>query len=276
MMRAIALTVVLTFVLAVSSSALAQDDVRDPGKVNKILTYGTFVTPDLEPGQQGLLAFNFSNPYSVTNMTNVRLNVSIYAYAEQDVYMTVDSSWSWQYPRFAEAPSPGRNITITYPILRMGESIRVNLTVLTSTDMPHGGVFNQGSYFIRFWLDFDFNGTPAKMASPGYWTKEQLQYATAEGPNCQSADCVGQVNLSRLGNIDGILPDTGFGVKDLIPTWPFYAMIAGASFFIVLAFLFYAEENPSQFPRTARMFATFKGKLARVFRPRKSKKARGS
>jgi len=184
----------------------------------------------------------------------------------------VDSSWSWEYPRFAEATGTGREAIINYASLDVNESQRIVLTVQTSVDMPHGGIFSQGSYLIRFWLTFTLNSTPAKMASPGYWSKEQFQYATAEGDECTSSSCIGQVNLSRLGNIDGILPDTAFGVKDIIPVWPFYAMAVGAVFFLVLAFLYYAEENPSSFPRTARMFAYFKGRLVQVFRPRKGKK----
>jgi len=271
-MRALALLTV-ALLLAAFASPAAADNVRDPGKVNKILTYGTFDTPDLAPGEQGTLAFNLSNPYS-SDMTNVVLSAEIYQYAEQEVYRSVDPSW--QYPRLANQSQSGTNISLPFSTLPVNASTRVFITVLTSIDMPHGGIFNQGSYSVRFWLTFILNSSAVKMASRGYWTTEQFQYATLEGPSCPQAFCEGQVNLTRLQNISGILPDTGFGVKDLIPLWPFYLLVVGAAFFIVLAFLFYAEENPKNFPRTARSFAYFKGRLARVFRPRGAKKGPGA
>jgi len=271
-MRATALCIALLAILAGSSSAVA--DVRDPGLVNKILMYGTFETPDLEAGQQGVIAFDLTNPYN-DSMTNIVLNASIYQYVEQDVSMMLDSTWTHGYPKFEGASDPGREFKIipTAP-LASNSSTRINLTVLTSSDMPHGGIFSQGSYLVRFWLTFELLGVPARMASPGYWSKEQFMWATEEGPKClpQWSWCVGELNLTRLGGIDGILPDTAFGVKDLIPRWPFYLFGTGAIFFLLLAFFYYAEENPSKFPRTARAFAGFKGRLVRVFRPRKARK----
>jgi hypothetical protein len=268
-MRATALCIALLAILAGSSSAVA--DVRDPGLVNKILMYGTFETPDLEAGQQGVIAFNLTNPYNVS-MTNVVLNASIYQYVEQETSMMLDSTWTHEYPKLEGVSDTGREAKFILSTLVSNSSTRVNFTVLTSSDMPHGGIFSQGSYLVRFWLTFVLDGVPAKMASPGYWSKEQFMWATQEGAGCVSPGCVGQVNLTRLGGIDGILPDTAFGVKDLIPQWPFYLFGTGAIFFLLLAFLYYAEENPSKFPRTARAFAGFKGRLVRVFRPRKGRK----
>ena len=268
-MRASALLVAV-FVLFVASSA-ATGDVRDPGMVNKILTYGTFETPDIEPGQQGIIAFNLTNPYNKT-MADITLNVSIYEYAEQEVSRVVDSSWSYDFPKFESAAAPGREKTFLFASLASNSSTRVSLTVLTSEDMPHGGLFSQGAYLIRFWLEFRLDGIPVWMASPGYWSKQQLIHATADQNLCNPTDCVGDVNLTRLGGVDGILPDTAFGVKSSVPMWPFYAAGTGAIFFLLLAFLYYAEENPSKLPRTARAFASFKGKLVRVFRPRKGAK----
>ena len=268
-MRALALCVAVLVILAFAPTVLG--DVRDPGKVNKIFPYGTFATPDLTPGGAGPLSFNISNPYDEP-IYNVVLNVSIYQYAEQEISMTVDSSWRWQYPRFEGAPKPDSNVSFTNSSMAVNESHRITLTVLTSTDMPHGGIFTQGAYFVRFWLTFVHNGSTARMASPGYWSKEQFYHATQDMDECTPADCLGQLNLTRLGRIDGILPDTAFGVKDSIPQWPFYVFAAGSAFFAVLAFLYYAEENASKFPRTARAFLGFKGRLRRIFRPRKGAK----
>jgi len=274
-MRALALCIVMVVVLAPSAQALTE--VRDPGKVNKILMYGTFATPDLQPGDSGTIAFDFHNPYNA-DMTNVVLNVSMYRYIEQDLSMNVDSSWRWEFPKFDGAAAPGRDKALALNSVAPDETRRISLTVRTSGDMPHGDVFDQGAYLVRFWLTFTFNGSQARMASPGYWSKEQFMYATEEGDRCPSSsvDCVGQVNLSRLGGIDGILPDTAFGIKDAVPMWPMYLLVAGIAFFTVLAFLYYAGENPSKYPRSARAFAEFRGKLARVFRPRgKTKTPKG-
>ncbi len=255
--------------LVIAPSVQAHPEVRDPGQVNKILMYGTFQTPSLAPGETGTLAFDLHNPY-VMNMTNVVLNVSMYGYAEQDISMDLDGSWRWEFPRFSGAPARGREMWITFSSIAPDETNRVSLIVQTGQDMPHGGAFTQGAYLIRFWLTFIYNGAPAHMASPGYWSREQFMYATEEGERCPAStgDCAGQVNLSRLGGIDGILPDTAFGVKDDIPVWPMYTLIAGAVFFTFLGFLYYAEENPSKYPKFARAFAEIRGKAARVFRPR--------
>jgi hypothetical protein len=270
-MRATALCVALLAILAVSHSVVA--DVRDPGLVNKILMYGTFETPDLEAGQQGVISFDFTNPYNDT-MTGIVLNASIYQYVEQQTSIMLDSTWTHEYPKLEGASDIGREAKFTLSTLERNASARVNFTVLTSSDMPHGGIFSQGSYLVRFWLTFVFDGAPVKMASPGYWSKEQFMWATQEGAGCISPGCVGQVNLTRLGGIDGILPDSAFGVKDIIPQWPFYLFGSGAIFFLLLAVLYYAEENPSKLPRTARAFAGFKGRLVRTFRPRKGRKSR--
>ena len=99
-------------------------------------------------------------------MGNIVLNVSIYRYATIEETAAVDSSWGWAYPRLRStspacdgrechllAGGPGDrlgvNQTDRYDVKR--------LTVATSKDMPHGSVFAQSSYFVRFWLQFTFN-----------------------------------------------------------------------------------------------------------------------
>jgi hypothetical protein len=149
----------------------------------------------------------------------------------------------------------------------------LNFTVLTSADMPHGSVFAQAAYFLRFWLEFDIdNGTRShlRMASLGYFTAQQWALARSDlGPGCSPGNatnrCTGLVNLTRLG-VDGVLPDSLFGVKEPIPLWPFYGLVVLVGFFLVLAFLFWVEENPGQYPRVERVWLRFKGRLRGVLR----------
>jgi hypothetical protein len=236
-------------------------------------------------GESGEIVFNVSNPYTCMTcaMQNIVLNVSIYRYATIEETAPVDSTWGWAYPRIRStvpacdarechvlAGSPqdrlGVNATDRYIVER--------LTIATSGDMPHGSVFAQSSFFIRFWLEFTFNNgsgdTQVRMASRGYFTAQQWTDATTRlgtgcGPYNATNRCLGSVNLTRLG-VDGLLPDTAFGVKEPIPIWPFYGLLVMTGFFLVLAFLFWVEENPGRYPGVERTWITFKGRLRRVFR----------
>jgi hypothetical protein len=231
--------------------------------------------------------FNLSNPYGHP-MQNVLLNVSIYRYATIEETAPVDATWGWSYPKIQSTRPPcdwrecrvlaggapdrlGINATDKYIVER--------LTLATSKDMPHGSVFAQSSYFIRFWLQFRFNNGSGDvqivMASRGYFSNQQWSDATTTlGPGCGPFNatnrCRGNVNLTRLG-VDGVLPDTAFGVKEPIPVWPFYGLLVMTGFFLVLAFLFWVEENPGRYPRTERTWLTFKGRLRRVRLPSRKK-----
>jgi len=256
------------------------NDPRDVGNQNKIIR--VLESPQLAPGEMGTFRFNFSNPHRFW-MQNILLNVSIYEYATIEENLRVDSGWPWAYPRIQESapPSNPREYLIHRggPMDFLGNTsganyIRESFTILTSKDMPHGSVFAQSSYFLRFWLEFDFtNATDSGrmvLASRGYFTDAQWANATEYlGPGCTPYNatnrCAGNVNLTRLG-VDGLLPDSAFGVKEPIPIWPFYGLVVMTIFFLILAFLFWVEENPGRYPRIERRWLTFKGRLRRVFR----------
>src|SRR5207249_428146 len=82
------------------------------------------------------------------------------------------------------------------------------------------------TYFLRFWLEFDGivngNATRFRMASPGFFTRAEWDRATSANATtpCTPPGCRGEsgrgVNVSMLG-VDGILPDSAFGVKEPIP-----------------------------------------------------------
>ncbi len=280
MRRVVALSLAFLVALLPVVRAAGPDDVWDIGNQNEIIDI--METPQLAPGESGELVFNISNPYGHP-MDNVVLNVSIYRYATIEETAPLDSTWGWSFPKIVSA-SPSCNWRECRVLMggaqgHLGinatdEYIVQRLTIATSKDMPHGSVFAQSSYFIRFWLEFTFdNGTGSSsyvMASRGYFTDEQWTEATTTlglgcGPYNSTNRCLGNVNLTRLG-VDGVLPDTAFGVKEPIPIWPFYGLLVMTGLFLVLAFLFWVEENPGRYPRTERTWLTFKGRLRRLVR----------
>ncbi|MEK6986651.1 MAG: hypothetical protein AABX97_00980 [Candidatus Thermoplasmatota archaeon] len=276
-MRAPALALALLLVLVLASPHAAAEDFGAVGKVNKLISVVS--TPQLEPGQSGVFVFRLNSTYT-SAITNVRLNASIYEYATIDGQIPVDRTWPYSYPRIRENTSGGHDWSWTWLSIAPGTLLNLSFTVETAADsaqMPHGSVFSQSSYFVRFWLEFDGNvsGTMTRfrMASKGYFSEaawDRATNATYTNP-CIAPWCRGNLNLTVLG-VDGILPDSAFGVKEPIPRWPFYALIVLAVFFLVLAFLFWVEENPGSYPKIESWWARTRGRLARfkpVRRPRK-------
>lgn len=278
-MRALHVALALLLVgMAFVPPASAQEDFGAIGKVNKLIS--VLSTPQLAPGESGQFEFELNVTYAEP-IEAVALNVSVYRYATIEESVPLDASWSYEYPYIEE--SGGLEHGWTFPQLAPNEVRLLNFTVMTSADtheMPHGSVFSQASYFVRFHLTFTGNvsGTPQTfvMASRGHFTDAQWDEAisAARTDPCIPPSCRGNVNLTALG-VDGILPDSAFGVKEPIPVWPFYALIALAVVFLVFAFLFWVEENPGSYPRVEAMWAQTRGRLARTFatlrrKPRRS------
>jgi len=268
-MRAPALAVALLLLLVLASPAASAEDFGAVGKVNKLIS--VISTPDLEPGQSGAFTFQLNSTYT-SNITNVRLNVSIYAYATIDGQIPVDQNWRYPYPRIRENTSGGHDYAWTWPSIPGGSRLNLSFIVETAADsdlMPHGSVFSQASYFVRFWLEFDGNVsgnlTRFRMASKGYFGNaawDRATNATYTNP-CIAPYCRGNLNLTVLG-VDGVLPDSAFGVKEPIPRWPFYTLIVLAVVFLVLAFLFWVEENPGSYPKVEAWWARTRGRFARL------------
>ncbi len=282
-MRAPALLVALFILVAlVTPPAHAAEDFGAIGVVNKLLHVVS--TPQLEPGQSGDFLFQFNSTYPTgMTMLDVRINASIYEYATIDEAVPVDRNWSYPYPYMAS--THGREWWWNASSVAPGTSTNLSFTVVTSADtnlMPSGSVFNQAAYFLRFWLEFDGNVsgnlTHFRMVSRGFFSSAQWAAATVpQNATCSLPDCRGNLNLTMLAGslgvnrLDGILVDSSFGVKQPIPQWPFYALIVLAIFFVVLAFLFWVEENPGTYPRVETWWARQRGRLARV-RPRRRRK----
>jgi hypothetical protein len=282
MRRAVAIALVI--LLTLLPAARAQDDPRAAPSVNRLVA--VLSSPELAPGDSGAFRLNLTNPYRYP-MQNTSLNVSIYQYATVEGSRPVDASWPYAFPK-VRTVRPDRTVCEarecrvlrgtpldTIPAGVPDNHLVLNFTILTSSDMPHGSVFAEASYFVRFWLEFDFdNGTPShlEIASRGYFTNAQWEDATNTrnfGPGCTPYNatnrCIGSVNLTRL-HVDGIIPDSSFGVREGFPLWPFYGLLVLTGFFLVLAFLFWVDENPGKYPRVERSWLRFKGRLRRLIR----------
>jgi hypothetical protein len=276
-MRAQALALSLLLVAALLLPAATAEDFGAVGRVNSLIR--VIEAPQLAPGESGRLAFYFNSTYTEP-IYDVRLNASIYRYATIDESVPVDSSWLYEYPKIFETGN--REWIWTTQSVQPASSRVLSFTILTapnSHDMPHGSIFSQAAYFVRFWLEFNgtTNGTSARfrMASFGFFSRELWERATSKNATspCNPPWCRGEnTNVSILG-VDGVLPDSSFGVKEPIPRWPFYALIVAAGLFLGLAFLFWVEENPNSFPRVAAWWTRQKGRFRRsVPRGRPSRK----
>jgi len=282
-MRALALALCLLLLVPFFIPRSAAEDFGPIAKVNRLINIRE--TPQLAPGESGRLTFYLNSTYT-EDVQNVRLNASIYRYATIEESSPVDGTWAYPYPQIAESSSPGRREwTWTASTLAAGRPNLLNFTVLTaadSRDMPHGSVFSQSSYFVRFWLEFTNNGTRYRMVSAGFFTQAQFTAAVVPVADCALPNCRGNLNLTKLAGflgvsrIDGILADSAFGVKEPIPRWPFYLLIAMVAVFLLLAFLFWVEENPGTFPRVETWWARTRGRIRRTvapFRPHRRPKA---
>src|SRR6184192_3486091 len=194
-MRALALALSLLLLAAFLAPLSAGEDFGTVGKVNKLIDIQD--TPQLAPGESGRVRFLFNSTYSET-ILNVRLNASIYRYATIDESIAVDTSWTYPYPRIAETGS--REWVWTNASILPGTSTPLEFTILTAPDsheMPHGTIFSQSSYFLRFWLEFDGNvtGNLFRMVSPGFFTRAQWLAATIpEADPCNLPNCRGHLN----------------------------------------------------------------------------------
>jgi hypothetical protein len=112
------------------------------------------------------------------------------------------------------------------------------------------------------------------MVSPGFFTQAQWTAAVVPPADpCNLPNCRGHLNVTKLAGflgvsrLDGIIPDSAFGVKEPIPRWPFYGLIALVAVFLMLAFLFWVEENPGTFPRVEAWWARTRGRIRRTIAP---------
>src|SRR5438552_17863804 len=214
-MRAPALALAFLVLAAVLTSPATAEDWGAVGKVNKLIAVKS--SPELAPGDTGRFEFYFNSTYSGP-MINVTLTAGIYRYATIEESVPVDSSWPYAYPKIAETGT--RTWSWTAARVDTGTSRVLNFTTVTaadSRDMPHGSIFSQSSYFVRFSVIFEGNVsgtlTAFHFASRGYFTDAQWNLATSANATnpCAPLGCRGDVNLTVLG-VDGIVPESTLGV----------------------------------------------------------------
>jgi len=260
----------LLVVLVVMLPFATAEDFRDPGRVNKVL--GNFETPQLRPGESGQLRLRLQNPYTNATMNNLTLTAEIYAFATLETYRTMEKGWTYQAPYFKDTGN--RRSAAMFSSLPARGIENLSFTFVSSTSAPYGAPLDQGAYFIRFLLEVDLiptNGTPVAgwFASRGHFSNEEWANATrAPDKNTQDAThYFGTVNLTYLGArlgatpLLGLIPDTAIGVSEPIPLWPFYLLAGLMVLSAVMAFFYYVEEHPAQFPRAAKGWFASKGKV---------------
>ena len=243
---------VLASVFCLLASFSAAQSVDEPRFVNKLLA--DFETPVIEPGGEGVFSFSLNNPDAInltSSMINVQLNASIYRFATLDESRFVSDMQDT--PIILESGSS--DYLIEGFDLAPGQSREMSFTVSIDKDTPHGGVFNQATYFVRFWLEFDYESQHYTMVSRGYFSDEEWALLQENGT-------VGQLNQTYLSQqgIDGIIPDSAFALKEPIPLWPLAVLVSLMVFFSVLAFSFWVLDSPGRFPKMEKRLLRLAGK----------------
>jgi len=251
-----------TFVTAiVLASCAGSADISSPGMpqyANNI--FSGFVTPTVAPGESLTFGFNLTNPYddAACSMANLTLTVGIYRYSTQDEVRDIDSE-------FENAPvfENGQTETdLEFEQLPLGESVTVELAITTDHDTPHGSYFSQSTYFVRLRLAFDFegNGTPIVLQSRGYFTAAQWDEMVSFD---EDESIVNMTYMESLG-IDGLIPDSSFGILMPIPIWPLGLLIAGCCVAAFMALYYFVLDNPGRHPSLEKRFYKLRGELSEL------------
>jgi len=257
-MRAGLALVIASLILLVAPSCAAADiDLPGSPKYANNMLSG-FVTPTVSPGRTVFFSFNLTNPYDndTDSMENTVLTIGIYEYATQDRIKDVNTS-------FKNPPSiDGQGIDVSRNLGRIdvGESVRIDLEIATSEKTPHGSYFSQSTYFVRFKLDFNFTGnsTHVLLQSRGFFSDDQWDRMVSFSGNESIVDTT---YMHSLG-VDGLLPDSSFGIKIPIPRWPLYLLIAAICGTVFLASYYFVLDNPGKYPRLEQRFYYLRGKLS--------------
>jgi hypothetical protein len=260
MKGALAVLAAVLMVLTVGSAAV-HAEVTDPGApkyANNM--FGGFVTPTVSPGQTVNFAFNITNHYPGPHdkMTNIKLTVGIYEYATQDTAREVNSSF--KNPPLIKGLAPQLNFTLEDMLVN--ETVSMELAVNTSEKTPHGSYFSQSTYFVRFRLNFTLEGntTPVVLQSKGFFSDAQwsrMVNLTA------GQDIVNTTYMKSLG-VDGLIPDSSFGIKVPIPRWPLAVLIVACVGVSLLALYYFVLDNPGKYPRLEKRAYYLRGKLSEL------------
>jgi hypothetical protein len=226
-----------------------------PQYANNILS--DFVTPTVAPGQSLVFAFNVSNPYDDHDavMTNVMVTVGIYRYATQEELKDVDDGFD-NPPVFDDGQTEQ---VVDIGELRIGSTERVSLEISTTKDTPHGSYFMQSTYFVRISMTFNFedNETAVVLKSKGFFTDEEWDEMVSFDPDESLVDIA---YMNELG-VDGLLPDSSFGLKIPIPRWPLALLVIGCASVSFMALYHFVLDNPGKYPKLEKRFYKLRRKL---------------
>ena len=256
----------LIVMIALLSQPLVKSEidsyVSHPGNIPD---FHNFSTPQLEPGENGDFSLDVLNRYNET-LENVIIEAEIYHRADIDESETLDNipskkrpyisntKWTSNIDNIEETQDTSDTKKATYDIgeLEFNETITLEFKIKTDDDTK------EGTYFVRFSMNFDLNTTTRIMQSRGHWSSEQWENATTN----ITEGSLGNINLEAL-LVDGIIPDSSFGVKKPIPKWPLYLLITLTIVFAGLALVFYLEEE-GDYPKLNKWLQKQRGKFNKL------------
>ena len=233
------------------------DYVSHPGNIPD---FHNFSTPQLEPGQEDDFALDVHNRYGYS-LDNVNITAEIYQRADIDESESLDQISSNERPFVRETcwnqdevencveTADARKATFNIGTIASNETILLEFEIVSKEDTK------EGTYFIRFSMNFDYNSTSRVMQSRGHWSMEQWENATTN----VTEGSLGNINLEALSG-DGIIPDSSFGIKKPIPQWPLYVLITLTLVFAGLSVIFYLEEEGT-YPELNKWLQKRRGKL---------------
>jgi len=216
-----------------------------------------FATPTVKPGQTARFEFNVSNPYGNSSyvMTNITLTVGIYRYSAQETVENVTPTF--RYPPLID----GVATETAYGLddLGNGETVRMSIDIETKKKTPHGSYFSQSTYFVRFRMTFNFTGnsTQVVLQSRGFFTDQEWD----EMVSFEAGESIVNTTYMRSLGVDGLLPDSSFGIKVPIPRWPLGVLIFGIGACSFMALYYHVLDNPGKYPRLEKRFYNLRGKL---------------
>jgi len=273
--RPVVALLALALLLVPSGGADWDPYVSHPGNIPD---FHNFTTPQLAPGGSGPFTLEISNRYAEP-LENVVVGMEIYMRADIEGSESIDAVANDARPRVEEGcwtrlpdgepecdAAPGaQRATFSPGTLAPGESVRFSTDIhsteerswlrctLLGSRCDTGTA--EGTYFVRFTLAFDHNVTTYSMLSRGHWSMAEWEAATTDVPDGSP----GNINLTALG-VDGVIPDSSFGVKEPIPQWPLYVLIGLTVMFAGLAVVFYLEEEGT-YPGLNKWLQQQRGKL---------------
>lgn len=252
----------LVSALLICTSLASADipNIPNPGSpkyANSILS--EFITPVVSPGMTVGFSFKFTNPYFDRSgaVIDFTLVAGIYRYSTQEKTENITSTFP--HPPLMTEDSTQRLIFLPSIGAGANNTTRVPLPIETSRRTPHGSYFSQSTYFVRFNLTFNFpgNDTQVVLKSRGFFTDEQWETAVSFSAG---EPIVNTTYLKSIG-VDGLLPDSSFGIKIPIPRWPLGVLVGGIGGLSFAALYFYVLDNPGRYPKLEQRFYYLRGKL---------------